>query len=355
MGRRVLVTGAGSGGCNNLIRSLRAGDASLTVLGCHADRFILKKSGADRNYLVPPPGDPRYAEALRRVTDEQGVDLIIPTQDADVSGLMDVPALAMRMFLPQRATVDTCQDKYALTAFLRERAIPAPQTFPVTRLDELETLFERLGSPARAWCRIRTGTGSRGALPVASAEQARSWISYWQTQRGVPVAAFTLCEYLPGRDFLCQSLWKAGRLVLARTYERLSYFDGGNRASGMSSFSALAKTVVEPRVLEVCRRAVQTLDPGADGLFSVDLKVDSRDVPCITEINAGRFFIGMTAFDLVCKHNMAATYVRLALGEPVDLREEYDVAEDYYLVRDLDTLPGVFHADELFEGIEDLA
>jgi hypothetical protein len=48
---------------------------------------------------------------------------------------------------------------------------------------------------------------------------------------------------------------------------------------------------------------------------------------------------------------MPATYVRLGLGEPVDLRDEYDVVEDYYLVRDLDTLPAVFHADELFEGI----
>jgi carbamoyl-phosphate synthase large subunit len=58
-------------------------------------------------------------------------------------------------------------------------------------------------------------------------------------------------------------------------------------------------------------------------------------------------------FDLTGKHNMAATYVRLALGEPVEIRDEYDVADDHYLVRDLDTLPGIFHADELFEGIRD--
>jgi hypothetical protein len=38
----------------------------------------------------------------------------------------------------------------------------------------------------------------------------------------------------------------------------------------------------------------------------------------------------------------------------VGLRDEYDAVDDYYLVRDLDTLPGVFHADELFDGIETL-
>ena len=78
-------------------------------------------------------------------------------------------------------------------------------------------------------------------------------------------------------------------------------------------------------------------------------------MPCVTEINAGRFFIGMTSFDRVCKHNMALTYVRVALGEAVDLRDVYDVAPDYYLVRDLDTLPRVFHADEMFDGIEELS
>ncbi|HTC25363.1 MAG TPA: hypothetical protein VK688_13470, partial [Gemmatimonadales bacterium] len=70
-----------------------------------------------------------------------------------------------------------------------------------------------------------------------------------------------------------------------------------------------------------------------------------------TEINAGRLFMAMTAFDRVLKHNMSLTYVRLGLGQPVDLHDEYDAVEGYYLVRDLDLVPGLYHADELFEGI----
>jgi hypothetical protein len=99
---------------------------------------------------------------------------------------------------------------------------------------------------------------------------------------------------------------------------------------------------------------VRSLGERVSGVFSVDLKENRRGVPCVTEINAGRFFIGMTAFDHVSKHNLPLTFVRLALGEPVGLRDEYDAVDDYYLVRDLDTLPGVFHADDLFDGIETL-
>ena len=52
---------------------------------------------------------------------------------------------------------------------------------------------------------------------------------------------------------------------------------------------------------------------------------------------------------------MAATCVRLARGERVDIADPYDSVEDYYMARDLDTLPGIFHADALFDGVEEAA
>jgi carbamoyl-phosphate synthase large subunit len=192
-----------------------------------------------------------------------------------------------------------------------------------------------------------------GATPVASPAHARGWIRYWEDMRGVPASAFTLSEYLPGRDFACQSLWKDGDLCLIKTVERLSYFGGASQPSGVSSIAALAKTVVEPRVVQVCTQAIRRLGAEVSGAFSVDLKANVDGVPCITEINAGRFITMMNLFDLTGKHNMSATYVRLALGETIDLRDEYDVAEGYYFMRDVDTTPGIFHGDELFEGIQD--
>src|SRR6185503_16016136 len=64
---RVLVTGAGSGLGNNVIRSLRAAEPGLVVVGAHSDRFLLKKSDADVSYLVPPAHDAAHAAALRRL------------------------------------------------------------------------------------------------------------------------------------------------------------------------------------------------------------------------------------------------------------------------------------------------
>ncbi len=297
---------------------------------------------------------PRFAESLRRVIKGEKVDLVIPNSDHEVDVISRLRLkLPCHTFLPERPAVELCQDKYALGVFLESRGVPVAVTYPVTDPASIGAAFRRLAPRSPLWCRMRAGAGSMGATPVGTPEQALGWIRYWEDMRGVSPGSFTLSEYLPGRDFACQSLWRDGQLILIKTVERLSYFGGWNRASGVSSIAALAKTVLEPRVVDVSARAIRALGTRVSGAFSVDLKENADGVPCVTEINAGRFITMMNLFDLAGKHNMSLTYVRLALGEPVEIREEYDTVSDYYFVRDVDTVPGIFHADELFEGIRD--
>src|SRR5436190_1731573 len=83
---RVLVLSAGTGAACNLIRSLQASDG-ISVVGCHADRFVLKKSPADRNYLTPPSGDPAFGDALCAIVEREHAGLVIPGSDEDVRTL----------------------------------------------------------------------------------------------------------------------------------------------------------------------------------------------------------------------------------------------------------------------------
>lgn len=348
--RRVLVLRAGAGASNNLLRSLRAGDPALVLVGAHTDRFVLKKSDADRNHLLPESG---LVDALRDVIERERIDLLLPNNEPDVALVSGVrEELPCRTFLPAPNVIALCQDKYALTEFVRARGLAAPVTYPVADLETIADVFGRLPSQPRLWCRIRRGAGSMGALPVKSPDQARSWIGYWHEMRGVPPTDFTISEYLPGRDYSAQGLWKDGRLVLLKMSERLSYFGGHHQPSGTSSTPSLAKTVLEPAVLTLCTEVVRALDPGASGVFSFDLRENAGGVPHLTEVNAGRFAMITPIYDLTGKHNMAVTYVRLAFDEPVDVGDPWDIAEDHYLVRDLDTTPAVFDAEDLFDGIE---
>ena len=351
---RVLVTGAGSGLGNNVIRSLRAAEPALAVVGCHSDRFLLKKSDADVSYLVPPAHDAAHVGALRRLAARERIALIVPTSDQDVRVVSrHRRRLGARVFLPRHPVIELCQDKYRVSAFLRRRGVPAPLTLAVRRGDDVARLFRRLPR-GRAWCRVRRGSGSYGAAPVDSAAQARAWMRLWREMRGVPATDFTLCEYLPGRDFGCQSVWDRGRLVLAKTFERLAYFGGGSQPSGVSSVASLARSVNEPAVVDVCRAAITALDPRGSGLFCIDLKADGAGVPHVTDVNVGRFSLTTGLYDLIGKHSTAEVYVGLALGRPVEIAEPYDVAPDHYLIRDVDTTPAIVHAEELFESITDL-
>jgi carbamoylphosphate synthase large subunit len=349
---RLLVMAAGTGACNNLIRSLRSGDAEAYIVGCNDDRFTLKQSSADRLYLTPPVTAPAFGTALLRLLDHENVDLVIPSGDGDVLALSALrQELGSRCFLPEPQVIDLCQDKLELTEFLAARGVPVPATCAVRELNELGAIFKQLGRSRPLWCRVREGSRSLGAAPVNTVRQARAWIRYWEEMRGIPADRFTLAEYLPGRDFMCMSLWHSGTMVLVTTFEKLSYFGGEAHPSGTSSLSSLAKTIIDPRLVDICCKAIASLSASISGPFSVDLKENASGVPCITEINAGRFFIGMTAFDQVSTRNPAQTLVNLALARPAGLAGACVSVEDYYVVRDLDSLPGVFHADEFFDGI----
>ena len=347
--RRVLIPGSGTGAGNNLIHSLRAGDQSIVTVGVDADRFTLRNSTADANYLLPGASHPCFIDALRDVIERERIDLMMPNTDADVALGSDLrDALPCRVFLPSKSAIELCQDTYALSQFVRSHGVPAAPTHPVSTLDSLDAIFDRLATCGRLWCRIRIGHASLGSAPVDTPDDARAWIGYWERMHGVPATLFTLSEYLPGRDFACQSLWKDGRLVLIKTVERLAYLGAEARAGGTSSSASLAKTVNEPCVVDICTRAIRALDSHASGAFSVDLKEDRRGLPCVTEIKAGRFITLLNFFDFTGAHNMSRTYVRLALDEPVDIGNPYDVIQDRYFVRGVDTLPAIFRADELF-------
>ena len=102
MSRRILITSAGSGPCNNLMRSLLHGDASTFLIGCNSDRFILKQSRGQRNFLLPPSNSAFDQRCASVVTDAR-VDLVIPGNDRDalvLAKLHEQAPLPCRSFLP---------------------------------------------------------------------------------------------------------------------------------------------------------------------------------------------------------------------------------------------------------------
>jgi hypothetical protein len=347
---RALITGAGTGSSANLIRAVRAMTPKPHVVGVNNDRFILRLSIADSNYLCPDPAASDFTDALLKIIKRERINVIMATDDNAVKALSDRRRrYPVDLLLPRRETIDVCQDKYALNVFLRRRNVPAPRTFEIRSLRGLDKIFASFSNEGLLWCRARRGSRSLAATPVANIEQARAWITQWRDLQGVKVSDFTLSEYLPGRHFIVQSVWHKGRLLRAQAIEVLSYFAAGNNPSGVFSLSCLAKTVAAPEALKVALSAVQALERAPSGAFFVELKESADGIPSITEINAGRFPSGVTALLAVGKDNMIAAFAATAIGEVARIAEPYGSALEYYMVRDIDVIPGVFPATDLLE------
>jgi carbamoyl-phosphate synthase large subunit len=187
----------------------------------------------------------------------------------------------------------------------------------------------------RVWLRARRGAGGRASLPVTGAEQAVMWARYW-VANGLSMNDFMVSEFLPGREYAFQSIWQDGRLVTSQARERLEYLFGFLTPSGQTSSPALARTVHREDVNEAAANAVRAVDNGATGIFCVDLKENAQGVPCVTEINAGRFFTTSIFFSQAgC--NMPYYYTRMAYGEELPALPEFDaLPEGLYWVRLMD-------------------
>ena len=349
---KVVITGAGGGGANNIITTIKEREEYF-LIGFDISEYKVARANVDQRFVVPPASAPDYEERISDIISEQKPALIIPTNDPEVEKLSEIrERLDTQLFFPDHESVALCLNKWNFYNFAVKNGIRMAETYHVENLDDVDDIFSRFSSDL-LWCRAIKGAGSKGATKVKDAEQARWWIKYWNEMRGMQISDFTISEFLPGRDFACQSTWKNGKLILMKAAERLSYIEAASRPSNMSSSPELAKTVYDKELFDFCIDVIGKLSGGqAHGNYDVDIKMNSRNEYCVTEINIGRFFMITNLFNLSGKYSMIDTYLKLATGEDPAIENPFDFSE-MYLIRSLDTLPTVLSPDEITRRLQD--
>ena len=346
--RCVLILGAGGGGGNNLIRSLRKSSLDLRILGTNCLPHCVAKSTADETYLMPECSLPDYLDRLVALVKQTKVDLIIPNNDREVAAISHnrdkIPA---RVFLPSDDVVRVCQDKDTFIQTLSRAGKAVPLTRQLSGVDDIESCMASLPRSDKYWVRPRRGSGSKGATWVRTADQARKWIELWVDLRGFHAADFQIANFLPGRDYNVQTIWKDGRLIRATMVERLSYFGGEGRLSGMTSTPEIAISIRDDAAFENSFDAIKVLSPLPHGSFNIDMKGDAEGKMHLTEINIGRFPMITTIHDAIGRTNGAEAYVKCAFDEDDYSGDAIDFAEGVFLFRDLDVEPLVINCSEL--------
>lgn len=336
--KRILVTGAGGSAAANFIASLRMAPESFYIIGADVRPFHLELADVQERYLVPRADSPDFIGELNRLIQQRQIDLVHAQPDPEVLVLSaQRDQVRARLFLPSHNAISLCQDKLALIEALETNKVPVAKSLAVNTPEDLPGALQRLLQRAdRVWLRAIRGAGSRAALPVRHLGQARAWIEYWAEMRGVGWGDFMACEFLPGREFAFSGLWHDGELVTSQARERIEYLYGQLTASGQTSTPSIARTVCRDDVNDIATRAVLAVDAAPNGNYSVDLKENSQGVPCVTEINGGRFFTTSNFF-AAAGLNIPYYYTQLAFGEATPPLPRYNpLPEGLYWVRMVD-------------------
>lgn len=317
--KRVLVTGAGGPAGVNFVRSLRAAEEKMWIVGCDVNRYHLEWPELDAAYEAPRCDEPGYVDFLNDVIEREQVALVHPQPDVEVRVISERrDELVANVFLPARATIALLQDKHRSGERWAAAGIARTPSLLVSDRADLERAASELGLPF--WLRATEGAGGIGSTPVEDVDVALHWIEYWRL-RG-RAWSWVAQELLPGANLAFTSLWSGGALICSQVRERCEYIYPYLAPSGVTGTPVDAVTVQRPDVDELATRAVLAVDPAATGIFCVDLKEDAEGVPRPTEINCGRFFT-TSYFFTAAGINFPHLYVKLAFGEALPAVPSY--------------------------------
>jgi len=358
----VLVTCMGGYGALNLAEDIKNSNIGkqVEIVGTHADPYLLVRSSAERNYLMPwADSEKEYIESTKRLIDKENIDLLIPKSDKEV-GLVSKhrDTLSCKLFLPEHNEIMSAQDKYSFYKIMKKYSIDVAETYDINTFDDVYNAIERLPRTQRYWIRVKTAglAGAVAATWVENADQAKAWISLWQDMNGTQLSEFTISEFLPGRLFECLLLYKNGKIKVAKVYENLRYYGAAQRISGMSSTPEIAKTANDEKAIAAINAAKAATEAIADyagtksnGVYHLSAKENKDGRLCVTETNIGRFPSTSSFFNRTGKHNTAELYVRYGLDLPESNPDNiYDVVDkEIYMIRSLDKELSLIIKDEI--------
>jgi carbamoyl-phosphate synthase large subunit len=162
----VLVTASGAPGTAALIRALRLnGERGVRIVGTDMSPQAIGRHFCDRFYVVPPGGDPAFADAVFDIVRRENVDIVLPQSSFDLLGLAEARErfVGTTVLVSPPETVRKANDKAEAYTLLRRLGIQAPAFRRVTGARELAAAAEELGYPDRAVCfKPVFSSGSRG-------------------------------------------------------------------------------------------------------------------------------------------------------------------------------------------------
>ncbi|WP_317191934.1 ATP-grasp domain-containing protein [Hymenobacter rubidus] len=299
-----------------VIRALRETvDFDLRIIGLSYEALepgIYLRELVDKTYQLPYPtaGTAALLERLQYIREQEDVAVLIPNFDAELFNFIklapQLQALGIHTFLPTLAQLEA-RDKLNLPAFGTTHGLRVPASQALYNLAGIGAAAEALG-----WPLVLKGRYYDAAVvhSLAQAEQAFGRLS---GQWGVPLIAQ---QFVAGQEINIAGLGDGhGRALSVVPMRKLTITDKGKAWAGIT---------LEDEALLALARCFAEATKWRGG-FELEIMRTTADELFIMEINP-RFpaWIYLTA---AAGQNQPAALLRLALGLPVPMMEEYAVGK----------------------------
>jgi len=345
--KRILVTGSGGVAGVNFVRAIRIAPEKFFIAGTDFNIYYINFPELDLRFQTPRHSDPNFIKKISQIMHDYQLEFLHPQPESEAfviaSNRNIIPG---KILLPQKQIYKLGQDKALTAEIMQKSKIPIPKTYILDNEKTIFSAFSEIDSPP-LWIRARRGAGGKMSLPCNTPDEAIMWAKIWISKGAAKWNDFIIQEYLPGRNYAWDSLWFEGTLVTSYARERLQYIYRNVSPSGITGTPTIARTVHNPKVNEISEAAVKAIDPNPHGFYCIDLKENQDGIPCICEINVGKFhttgslwsYAAIKSLKLPWYANMSYLYVTLAYNEsiPDENIPKFDLyPPDVYLIRHID-------------------
>jgi carbamoyl-phosphate synthase large subunit len=296
-----------------VLRSLRDASPGDHLVGLAYDALdpgIYAKGIADDVFLIPYPshGVEAFLSRIEYVHERVGLDVIVPTLDAELPSFIDLAprlrAMGIATLLPTREQLDR-RSKVELAALGRRAGIRVPKSAVLTDPEELYKIHERVPFPLFVKGIFYGATLAHGVDEAVAA--FHKVVSVW----GLPVIVQTL---VPGEEFNVVAVGDGeGGLVGAVPMKKMMITDKGKGWAGI--------TVKDPDLLAVASDFMKATR--WRGPCEVEVMRDAEGHYHLLEINPR--FPAWVYLSVAAGQNLPRAVVDLALGRRVEAFSVYEV------------------------------
>jgi carbamoyl-phosphate synthase large subunit len=256
----VLVSGAGGAAAISTIKALRSGGFDGRIVATDAEPLSAGLYLADGFHVVPKAKDPAFFPAVRKLIEDERIDVIFPTSGFDIYEFArrkrELEAIGVVVAMSDSDAMQTCENKWEF--YLKTQGVfPLPET----------------GRDAGTWTRFPCfvkpifGKGSRGTHRCDAREELEFHTLHARD--------LLIQEYLPGEEYTVDVLSDlAGAPILAVPRARLETKDG---------ISSKGRVFHDEEMERLCLDLARHL--GLKGPTCMQLKRDERGQPKFMEVN----------------------------------------------------------------------